>query len=76
MPKDDYSLDIEMSSERYTELQRLIVEHDIGTESEFVNRAFTLFAWALEQDRNGKNIVAIENTDPNGELYASKISGL
>jgi len=76
MPKDDYSLDIEMSSERYTELQRLIAEHNIGTEREFVNRAFTLFAWALQQDKNGKNIVAVENTDPTGELYDRKISGL
>lgn len=76
MPKDDYSLEIEMSSERYIELQRLIGEHNIGTEKEFINRAFSLFVWALQQDKAGKNIVAIdEEADPLGQVYYGKISG-
>ncbi len=58
-----YRIQIEVSEDRFRELEALIEECGFTTKKEFFDNAFTLLKWALKKAKGGLSIASINERD-------------
>lgn len=51
---------LELTSERSTDIKRVMQETGIRTQAEFVNTAVAVFLWAVEQKKAGRYIASVD----------------
>lgn len=68
MARPDRRIQFDVLPERLDELDRLMALCDIRTRKELFDNAMTLFEWAVEVVRNGKNVAEYNKSSDHVEI--------
>jgi hypothetical protein len=63
LPQDSRRVQLELSAERLTELDRLMAECDIRTRVELINTALNVLEWAIEERKSGRIIASVDEAN-------------
>jgi hypothetical protein len=63
LSQDNRRIQLELSAERVTELERLMAECDIHTRVDLINTAICVLEWAIEERKNGRIIASVDETN-------------
>lgn len=70
-------IQFDLSDEKVREIEELMEESGISTKKQYVEYAFTLLGWALEQARRGRLVASVdEETDRYRELSMPPLENL
>jgi hypothetical protein len=58
-----YRIQIDVSEDRYHEIENLIEECGFSTKKEFFDNAITLFKWAFKQSKKGLSIASVDEQE-------------